>query len=325
MASKQHGNGQSQKPAKSDESRHLVRDVLPIHEHSAEHLTTYDAKDPDTNYPPIVPLRPPAGAPNVLVVLIDDVGFGASSAFGGPVATPTFERLAAGGLKYNRFHTTALCSPTRAALLLGSQPSHGRHGRDHRARDVGAGPELDAAEHLRAARRSAEAQRLLDGAVRQVPRSPGVGDESGSARSSSGRPAAAASSTSTDSSAARRISTIRRSTRARRRSSRRSTPEEGYHFTADLDRQGDEVGASAEVAHARQTVLHVLRARRDARAASRAEGMVGQVQGQVRSGLGHSCARRRSHGRRSSASFPRTASSRSGTRRSRRGTRSPPR
>ena len=82
-------------------------------------LVTYDAKDPDTSFAPIEELRPPAGAPNVLVVLIDDVGFGASSAFGGPCATPNAERLAAGGLKFNRFHTTALCSPTRAALLSG--------------------------------------------------------------------------------------------------------------------------------------------------------------------------------------------------------------
>jgi hypothetical protein len=97
----------------------LQRDVLPIPDIPPVGLTTYDAKDPDTSYPPIVPLRPPAGAPNVLVVLIDDVGFGASSAFGGPCHTPNFERLAAGGLKYNRFHTTALCSPTRSALLTG--------------------------------------------------------------------------------------------------------------------------------------------------------------------------------------------------------------
>jgi arylsulfatase len=97
----------------------LPRTVLPIPDREHQDLTTFDAKDPDTQYPPIQPLRPPAGAPNVLVVLLDDVGFGASSAFGGPVHTPTAERLAAGGLKYNRFHTTALCSPTRAALLSG--------------------------------------------------------------------------------------------------------------------------------------------------------------------------------------------------------------
>ena len=95
------------------------RDILPFPDIPRPALTTYDAKDPDTKYPPIVPLRPPAGAPNVLLILIDDVGFGASSAFGGPCHTPNFERLAANGLKYNRFHTTALCSPTRSALLTG--------------------------------------------------------------------------------------------------------------------------------------------------------------------------------------------------------------
>ncbi|HEY9410423.1 MAG TPA: arylsulfatase [Jiangellaceae bacterium] len=97
----------------------LTRAVLPIPDAHHVGLTTYDAKDPDTAYPAIEPLRPPAGAPNVLVILIDDAGFGSSSAFGGPCHTPTFERLAAGGLRYTRFHTTALCSPTRAALLSG--------------------------------------------------------------------------------------------------------------------------------------------------------------------------------------------------------------
>ncbi|TWI03548.1 arylsulfatase [Luteimonas cucumeris] len=82
-------------------------------------LVTYDAKDPDTRFPVIEQLRPPKGAPNILVVLIDDAGFGACSAFGGPCQTPNAERLAAGGLRYNRFHTTALCSPTRQALLTG--------------------------------------------------------------------------------------------------------------------------------------------------------------------------------------------------------------
>jgi arylsulfatase len=96
-----------------------VRNVLPIPDQPRMGLITYDAKDPDTKFPPIKQLRPPKGAPNVLIVLIDDVGFGATSAFGGPCNTPTAELLAAGGLKYNRFHTTALCSPTRQALLTG--------------------------------------------------------------------------------------------------------------------------------------------------------------------------------------------------------------
>ena len=89
------------------------RDVLPIPDQQHVGVTTYDAKDPNTSYPPITMLRPPKGAPNVLIVLIDDVGFGASSAFGGPCNTPVMDRLAAGGVKLNRFHTTALCSPTR--------------------------------------------------------------------------------------------------------------------------------------------------------------------------------------------------------------------
>jgi arylsulfatase A-like enzyme len=97
----------------------IQRGVLPIPDRKSIGLTTYDAKDPDTKFPPIRELRPPAGAPNVLLILLDDVGFGASSAFGGPCRTPTAERLAAAGLSYNRFHTTALCSPTRAAFLTG--------------------------------------------------------------------------------------------------------------------------------------------------------------------------------------------------------------
>jgi arylsulfatase A-like enzyme len=97
----------------------VQRQILPIPDPTYVGLTTYDAKNPETKFPPIVPLRPPQGAPNVLIVLIDDAGFAASSAFGGVINTPTAERLAAKGLRFNRFHTTALCSPTRQALLTG--------------------------------------------------------------------------------------------------------------------------------------------------------------------------------------------------------------
>src|SRR3954447_22478317 len=98
---------------------HDGRQVLPIPDRAYPGQITYDAKDPDTAFPAIEPLRPPGGAPNILIVLLDDTGFGAASAFGGPIDTPTAERLAAGGLKYNRFHTTALCSPSRQAMLTG--------------------------------------------------------------------------------------------------------------------------------------------------------------------------------------------------------------
>ena len=95
------------------------RSHLPMPNTERPRFIAYDAKDPDSKFPPIDQLRPPKGAPNVLVVLIDDAGFGSSSAFGGPCHTPNAEKLAAGGLKFNRFHTTALCSPTRQALLTG--------------------------------------------------------------------------------------------------------------------------------------------------------------------------------------------------------------
>jgi len=97
----------------------MSRAVLPIPDPTYTGELPYDAKDPAAKFPPLAPLRPPAGAPNVLIVLLDDVGFAASSAFGGPCHTPTAERLAGRGLKFNRFHTTALCAPTRAALLTG--------------------------------------------------------------------------------------------------------------------------------------------------------------------------------------------------------------
>ena len=66
-----------------------------------------------------LPRSAPEGAPNILLILLDDAGFGASSTFGGPCNTPTLQKLADNGLRYNRFHTTAVCSPTRAALLTG--------------------------------------------------------------------------------------------------------------------------------------------------------------------------------------------------------------
>jgi arylsulfatase A-like enzyme len=93
------------------------RTVLPLPEPQYPHSTVLDARN--ATPPPRFEVKTPASAPNVLIVLIDDMGFGQSSAFGGPIHMPTVERLANSGLRYNEFHTTALCSPTRAALLSG--------------------------------------------------------------------------------------------------------------------------------------------------------------------------------------------------------------
>ncbi|REJ90673.1 MAG: arylsulfatase [Planctomycetota bacterium] len=91
--------------------------VLPYPEPRFEGKIGRTTADSQSDFPQSV--QAPTEAPNVLLIMTDDVGFGASSTFGGPIPTPAFDRLAARGLKYNRFHTTALCSPTRAALLTG--------------------------------------------------------------------------------------------------------------------------------------------------------------------------------------------------------------
>jgi arylsulfatase A-like enzyme len=103
------------------------RSVLPIPEPDYPHSKVFDARDAVP--PPRFQVRAPEGAPNVLIVLLDDMGFGMSSAFGGPIHMPTVERLAGEGLRYNQFHTTSLCSPTRTALLSG---------RNHHMNNMGA-------------------------------------------------------------------------------------------------------------------------------------------------------------------------------------------
>ena len=111
----------------------MDRSILPMPDKQYAGPVYEDAKDPRAAFEPIAPVRPPEGAPNVLVILLDDVGFGAASTFGGPCRTPTAERLAGNGLAFSRFHTTALCAPTRQALLTG---------RNHHAVGMGAITEI---------------------------------------------------------------------------------------------------------------------------------------------------------------------------------------
>ena len=248
-------------------------------------LTTYDAKDPDTTYPPIVPLRPPAGRAERparadrrrRLRRVERVRR----------AVPDAELRAARrrGLKYTRFHTTALCSPTRSALLTGR--NHHSVGMGNITEFATSAPGNSSIWPNTAAplAKIAAAQRLQHRAVRQVPRGAGVGDQpDGSVPPVADR--AWASSTSTGSSAARPTSGTRRSTRARHRSSRTGTPEDGYYFNDDLTRPRDQVDPPAEVADAGQAVLRLLRAGRHPRAAPRPEGVGRQVRGPVRPGLG---------------------------------------
>lgn len=103
--------------AQAQEIDSFNRTVLPIPPENFQGIVGLNSKESVPFFPP--PVTAPEGAPNVFLILMDDVGFGASSTFGGLIDTPNIQRLADNGLMYNRFHTTAVCSPTRAALITG--------------------------------------------------------------------------------------------------------------------------------------------------------------------------------------------------------------
>ncbi len=261
------------------------RSHLPMPNTGQKGLITFDAKDPDTKFPPIEQLRPPKGAPNVLIVLIDDVGFGASSAFGGPCQTPNAEKLAAGGLKYNRFHTTALCSPTRQALLTG---------RNHHSVGMGGITEI--------ATGAPGYCSVLPNSMSPLARTLKL---NGYATAQFGKchevpvwetsPAGPFDAWPTGGGgfeyfygfiggeANQWYPTLYEGTTP---VEPEKTPEEGYHLMEDMTDKAIGWIGQQKSARPRQAVLRLLRARRDARAAPRAEGMGRQVQGQVRSGLG---------------------------------------
>jgi arylsulfatase len=103
--------------ALAQEATSVDRTILPIQPPAAPAFTELDARD--AVMPAPFSITAPEGAPNVVIILLDDLGFGATETFGGPLATPTLDNLASEGLRFNNFHTTALCSPTRAALKSG--------------------------------------------------------------------------------------------------------------------------------------------------------------------------------------------------------------
>ena len=82
-------------------------------------VVNVDIRDSVPDWEPFLQPKAPEGAPNVLMIVWDDVGYGAMDVFGGPIETPTMRRIAESGLRYSNFHTTALCSPTRSSLLTG--------------------------------------------------------------------------------------------------------------------------------------------------------------------------------------------------------------
>ena len=125
-------SGQSDKHAKADGD--YDRTVLPVKLPKPPTYSELDVRN--ATPPPHVEVKAPEGAPNVLLVLIDDLGFAGTSKFGGPVSTPTFDRIASEGLYYNNFHTTAVCSPTRAALKSGRNHHQKHHSQFHKSHNI---------------------------------------------------------------------------------------------------------------------------------------------------------------------------------------------
>ena len=297
----------------------IPRTALPIPSPARTGLITYDAKDPDTKYPPIRataasagrPQRPRRPARRCRLRGVERLRRAVSHAERGKAGGEWFE------VQPLPHHGAVLADASGAADR--PQPPFGWHGRHHRDRERIARLLLRAAEHRGAAGQDAQAEWLRDRAVRQVPRSAGVADQSGrTVRCMANR--------------RRRLRVLLRVHRRRgapvvpvavrrdnpdrgQEDARRGLPLHGGH-----DRQGDRLDRPAEGPDARQAVLHLLRARRHARAASRPQGMGGQVQGQVRRRLGHAArgdVRAAEEARRHSRELP---SSRSVTNRFRRGT-----
>ena len=282
-----------------------------------------DVRDSTPDWGPYEQPKAPDGAPNVLFIVWDDTGFGALSPFGGPIEMPTMQRLADDGLKYTQFHTTAICSPTRASMLTGR--NHTTVGMACIAEATTGFPGLERPHPVRDRddRRGARRARLQHLHVRQVALRAGGRDEHGFLEAQlADRP------------------WFRALLRVPRRRDERVVPGPGpgsavrrpavrpaegreewaeglgdkYHLSKDLADRGDRDDRRRQAGRAREAVLHVLLPGREPRAASLAEGVGGQVQGQVRRRATRRSARRSSPTRRRWGSSRRTPSCRRSTR-----------
>ena len=258
----------------------LDRTVLPIPEPAPPAYTELDVRN--ATPPPRFEVNAPAGAPNVLIVLIDDLGFAGTSTFGGPVGTPTFDRMAEEGLYYNNFHTTAVCSPTRAAI---------KSGRNHHVNNMGGIIETGTAfpgntgQIPNNVTPVAEMLRLngySTGAFGKWHETRCLGGQ----RLGSARPLA-------DPPGLRQVLRLPRrgdqpvgAVYLRRNPSGRAAGRSELSLPDRHDRPGGRLDPVPEGADARQAVLRLLRAGRHPRAAPCSEGMDRALEGQVRPGLG---------------------------------------
>ena len=258
----------------------LDRTVLPIQEPERPTYSELDVRNVEA--PPRFEVKAPENAPNVVIVLIDDIGFGGPSTFGGPIQTPTLDQPGRGraALQQLPHHGALLTDAERAQDR--SQPSHHQHRFDHG--DCNGLPRQHRAgsEQRCATGRDAPAQRLQHRCVRQVARDRRLGDQ----RVGSLRPLAHPPGL-------RQVLRLHRgrdrsvvSADLRRRHQGHSAADRGLPLHRRHDQPGDQLGEGPAVDDAGQAVLRVLRHRRRPRTAPRAQGVGGQVQGPVRQGLG---------------------------------------
>ena len=272
---------QTARPAAAAGGTELDRTVLPIAEPDPPRPTRSSTRATPRRRRGSRSRRPPS-APNVVIVLIDDVGFGGPSTFGGPIRTPTMDKLAQGGLRFNNFHTTALCSPTRNAL---------KTGRNHHTVNTGSIMETATA---------------FPGNTGQNPNSVAPLAEmlrlNGYSTGAFGKWHETAAWETSVSGPFDRWPTHQGFDKfygfiggetdqwypldLRRRDQGRTAEDAELPLHRGHDQPGHQLGEGAAVDDAGQAVLRLLRDRRDARAAPRAEGMGRQVQGPVRQGLG---------------------------------------
>ena len=263
----------------------IDRTVLPIRRPPFAGVTnrTLEGSEPDWNQ--AMHPRAPEGAPNVLLVLIDDAGFGNPSTFGGPIDTPNYTRMAEEGLRYNRFHVTAVCSPTRAAMLTGRNQH--RVGFGLVAEFSGPFPGYNATIPRDCATlpRILQENGYMTSCIGKWHLTPD--DQQGS-----GGPVQPLA----DRARLRLLLGLPRRGGGPVRPSHHREPEgrwrpRGQGRKAVLlpgrhGREGDRLAAPRPGGEAGGAVVHVLRDRLQPRSPSRPEGVVGQVQGQVRRGLG---------------------------------------
>ena len=268
--------GMATQQSRAQEKAQVDRTELPIKGPWYPPITTLDARD--AKAPPVFEVKAPKDAPNVVVILIDDLGFGGTSAFGGVMPTPHFDKLARNGLRYNQFHTTALCSPTRQALKTGRNHHSCNQAKITEVATSFPGATGMLPDDIASIARNAATEWLQHGGVWQVARDGGLGNQS----LRSIRPLAELQGFD-EFYGFMGGETNQWAPAVYHNQNRVETPDDpDYHFMNDMATQVDRVDSFPASADAGQTVLRVLRSRCRACTAPCARVLHREIEGPLR-------------------------------------------